>query len=83
MGYATDVGLKVTSVRAGSPAEKIFLKPGDVISKIDDKEVKYGGDIESAVAASTTGTIIVTGLDKAEIGGYGDMIQFEHKIKVR
>ena len=83
VGYATDEGLKVTSVRPGSPAEKIFLKPGDVISKIDDKEVKNGRDIESAVAASTSGTIKVTGLDKAEIGGYGDMIQFERKIKVR
>ena len=83
VGYATDDGFKVTSVREGSPATQIFLRPGDVISKIDDKEVKNDRDIESAVAASTSGTIKVTGLDKAEIGGYGDMIQFEREIKVR
>lgn len=79
VGYATDYGLKVTSVQAGSPAEKIFIKPGDVISKIDGKDVKNGRDIESAVAASTTGTIKVSGFTQAAIG----MISFEREIKVR
>jgi S1-C subfamily serine protease len=66
-------------VREGSPAAQILLRPGDVISKIDDKEVKNDRDIESAVAASASGTIKVAGLTETAIG----MIQFEREIKVR
>ena len=79
-GYPTDEGFKVTSVRAGSPAAQIFLKPGDVISKIDNQGVKSGQDIDAAVGASATGTVTVAGLTQTAAVG---MIPFEKKVKLR
>jgi S1-C subfamily serine protease len=79
VGHATENGFEVTSVRSGSPAEDILLKPGDVISKINDTEVHGGREIESAIAASSTGAIKVTGLTQTAMG----MIPFEREVKVR
>jgi hypothetical protein len=76
-GYATEDGFKVASVREGSPAEKIFLVPGDVISKIDDRAVKSGHDIDSAIAASASGMIKVAGLTQTGLS----MIPFEREVK--
>ncbi len=59
-GYATDKGLSVTSVRAGSPAEQIGIKPGDVVSKIDGQQVHSSHDIESAIGANPNGTVKVS-----------------------
>lgn len=78
-GSKSEDGFRVTSVRGGSPASQIFLRPGDVISKIDDTQVKDGQEIDSAVAASATGTVKVTGLTQTAIG----MIIFERGVKVR
>ena len=78
-GHATDDGFKVTSVREGSPAAQIFLRPGDTLTKIGDRGVKTGQDIDSAIAASATGATKVTGLTQTAIG----TIQFEREVKVR
>jgi len=60
-GYPTEDGYKVTSIRPGSPAERISLKPGDVITEIDGKSIHSAREIESAIAANPSGTVTVTG----------------------
>jgi Outer membrane protein beta-barrel domain len=67
-GYATDIGFKNTAVRPGSPAEQIFLKPADLVSKIDGREVHSSGDIEAAIAASQTGRVTVSCLIQTAVG---------------
>lgn len=52
----TDQGPKVTFVRPGSPAAQVGINPGDVLLRIDCQTVHSGSDIESAIAANTTGT---------------------------
>jgi S1-C subfamily serine protease len=63
-GYATEAGLRVTSVRAGSPAAQAGINASDIISKIDGKEVHSSLDIESAIATNASGTVSVTYLIK-------------------
>jgi len=58
VGYATDEGFKITSVRDGSPTAQIFMR-GDVIWEIDGKRVRSGQDVDSAIAANQEGTIKV------------------------
>jgi S1-C subfamily serine protease len=58
VGYATDEGFKVTSVRDGSPAAQILMR-GDVIWEIDGKRVRSGQDVDAALAANPGGTIKV------------------------
>ncbi len=71
--------LLVASVRPGTPAKQIFLRPGDVISKFDDKGVRSGQDIDSANAASASGAMKVTGPIHTVVG----MVPFEREVKVR
>lgn len=78
-GYAAEDGFEITSVREGSAAAQIFLRPGDTISKIDNSAVKTGQDIDSAIGASASGTIIVTGFTQTAVG----MISFEREVKTR
>ncbi len=61
---ATDQGVKVTFVRAGSPAAQVGISPGDVVLRIDCQQVHSSGDIESAIAANTSGTPWVSYLIK-------------------
>lgn len=58
VGYATEKGFKVTSVREGSVAERIFMR-GDVIMEIDGKSVRSAQDIDSALAANKRAAIKV------------------------
>jgi len=76
VGYPSDNGFTVTSVRAGSPAAQAGINAGDIISKIDGQEVHSSHDIESAIAANATGTVRVTYLIK---GAWST----EREIKVR
>ena len=78
VGYETENGFHVTSVRDGSPAEQIFIRPGDVIMKIDERVVKSAEGIDSAVAASASGIAKVTGLTQTIIGA----VQFERVVKL-
>jgi hypothetical protein len=80
VGYTVEDGFKVTSVRSGSPAERISLKPGDIVAKIDGKDVHTASDIESAVAASATGVITVIGFTHiVPVGG----VMFKREVNVR
>ena len=56
-GYASDNGFTVTSVWGGSPAAQGGIKAGDIISKIDGKQVHSSLDIEAAIAANASGTV--------------------------
>lgn len=77
-GHATTAGFQVDSVRAGSPA--VFLKPGDIVTKIDGREVHGSQDVQAAIAASTTGTIKVGFLLQTTAVG---MVNSEREVKVR
>lgn len=59
-GCATGDGLRVTSVRMGSLASQAGINVGDLVAKIDGRPVQSGRDIELAIAANKTGTIIVS-----------------------
>jgi S1-C subfamily serine protease len=58
-GDETDAGFRVTAVWPGSLTGQVDLKPGDVVSKINNKRVYNGRDIESAIAANPGATIIL------------------------
>jgi hypothetical protein len=73
---STNQGSQVTSVRAGSPAAQAGINPGDVLLRIDCQTVHSANDIDSAIAASTTGTPWVSYLIK------GAWLS-ERQIKVR
>jgi membrane-associated protease RseP (regulator of RpoE activity) len=61
---ATDQGLRVTFVRAGSPAAQVGINPGDVVLRIDCQQVHSSADIESAIAANISGAPWVSYLIK-------------------
>lgn len=48
-------GVKVNTVTKGSAAEKIGLKEGDVITKIDNKEIKDPDELAEAIRAHKPG----------------------------
>lgn len=73
---AAGQGVKVTFVRAGSPAAQVGINTGDVVLRIDCQEVHSGSDVESAIAANTSGTLWVNYLIK------GAWLS-EQQIKVR
>jgi opacity protein-like surface antigen len=64
-GCGGSVGFQVDSVHDGSLAERLGIRPGDVIVKIDGAEVRSAVDIESAVGRNSTGTLQVDYLIKA------------------
>jgi PDZ domain len=76
MVCSADGGLRVTSVRSGSPAARAAILPGDIVTSIDGRPVRTSNDIETAIAASISGTVKV-----------GYMVQgnflVEHEAKVR
>lgn len=79
VGYGTVEGFRVTSVREGSSAAQIFIRPGDVILKIDEKRTQSGEDIDAAVAESATGKIKVVGLTRTAVM----TVVFEREVNVR
>jgi PDZ domain-containing protein len=60
----TEQGLKVTLVQAGSPAAQVGINPGDVVLRIDCQQVHSVEDMESAIAANTSGAPWVSYLIK-------------------
>ena len=48
-GVAGDAGVMVARVEAGSPAEKAGIKVGDIVSRIDGKEVESSWDVSAKV----------------------------------
>src|SRR5262245_64031918 len=57
-------GLQVTDVIADGPADKAGLKPGDVMLKLDDIDLKDAetGDLVKQVAAMRPGMVVVVGV---------------------
>jgi membrane-associated protease RseP (regulator of RpoE activity) len=60
-----------------SPAIQIFIRPDDVILRIDERVVKSAEGIDSAVTASASGVVKVTGLTQTVIV----VVQFEREVK--
>jgi membrane-associated protease RseP (regulator of RpoE activity) len=52
---ANDGGASITAVRSGSPAADAGLEEGDVITKVDDTDVKNGNDLIDAVRSHDPG----------------------------
>jgi membrane-associated protease RseP (regulator of RpoE activity) len=59
MGCGVSGGFKVTSVHSGSPAARAGITPGDIVATIDGRPVHSSNEIETAIAANTSGTIRV------------------------
>ncbi len=55
-GLKNPVGALVSSVEAGSPAEKAGIQPGDVVLKADDREIKRTLDLSGHIANLKPGT---------------------------
>ncbi len=60
VGCSVENGLKVTTVRSGSPAIQAGISPGDIITEIDGRPVHSSHDIEAAIAGSASGTVKVS-----------------------
>jgi len=75
-GCSSSAGLTVASVRAGSPAAAAGISRGDVITSIDGRPVRNSREIETAIAANTSGTVKVSYMLK------GNWLT-EREVKVR
>ncbi len=51
-------GALISQVNKGSPAEKVGLKPGDVIVRFDGRDVGSAGQLRNFVAATAPGTTV-------------------------
>ena len=51
-------GALVSSVEKGSPAEKAGLKPGDILTRVDGKEIARAGELSLAVGNARPGATI-------------------------
>lgn len=60
--YGVQSGVTVSSVVAGSPAEKADLKVGDTIITVDGRPVKNGDDLVADIASRKPGTKVSLGL---------------------
>jgi serine protease Do len=52
---AVNTGALITSVTSGSPADKAGLRPGDVITKMDDEDISTTADLTSAIGSHQIG----------------------------
>jgi serine protease Do len=59
--YGVQSGITVSSVVAGSPAERAGLKVGDTIFSVDGKQVKTGDELVSDIARRKPGEKIALG----------------------
>ncbi len=59
--YGFKNGVLVQEVQAGGPAEKAGLKPGDIITTIDGRNIKDGDDLVNEIASRRPGSSIRLG----------------------
>ena len=59
--YGVQSGITVSSVVAGSPADRAGLKVGDTIFSVDGKQVKNGDELVSDIASRRPGNKITLG----------------------
>jgi serine protease Do len=52
---AVNTGALITSITSGGPADKAGLRPGDVITKMDDKDISTTEDLISAIGSHQVG----------------------------
>jgi len=52
---AVSAGVLITSMTSGSPADKAGLRPGDVITKLDNENVSTTDDLVSAIGSHQVG----------------------------
>ena len=59
--YGVQSGITISSVVAGSPAEKAGLKVGDTITSVDGKQMKNGDELVADIASRKPGTKVNLG----------------------
>jgi serine protease Do len=59
--YGFKNGVLVQQVQPGGPADKAGLKPGDIITSIDGRQVKDGDDLVNDIASRRPGTNVRLG----------------------
>jgi serine protease Do len=59
--YGFKTGVLVQEVQPGGPADKAGLKPGDVITSIDGRNIKDGNDLVDEIASRRPGSTIRLG----------------------
>ncbi|HET7105015.1 MAG TPA: Do family serine endopeptidase [Terracidiphilus sp.] len=59
--YGFKNGVLVQAVQPGGPADKAGMKPGDVITSIDGREIKDGDDLVNDIASRRPGSTIRLG----------------------
>jgi serine protease Do len=52
---SVDTGALITSITSGSPADKAGLRPGDVITKMDNENISTADDLVSAIGSHQVG----------------------------
>jgi serine protease Do len=69
--YGRKFGALVTGIADGTPAEKLGLKRGDLIIKVDDKEVESASSLKNIISSITPDTkVTITYLrDKKQLQG--------------
>jgi len=60
--YGFKNGVLVQEVQPGGPAEKAGIKPGDVITQIDGRNIKDGDDLVNEIASRRPGSSVRLGL---------------------
>lgn len=58
--FGVSQGVLVSSVEAGSPAEKAGLKAGDIITEADGVKIEDAGDLTSAISRKEEGEVTLT-----------------------
>ena len=60
--YGFKNGVLVQEIQPGGPADKAGLKPGDIITQIDGRQVKDGDDLVNEIASRRPGSTVRLGL---------------------
>jgi serine protease Do len=74
-GLARPAGALVSSVQKGSPAAEAGIRPGDVIQRVDGKEIVASSDLPALVADLAPGT-------RVKLGVWRDRGPHEIKVKI-
>ena len=72
IGLGKSTGALVRSVEAGGPAEKAGVEPGDIITKVDGKQIDKPGDLQRSIAGVKPGT--KSTLQVFRRGAYRDVV---------
>lgn len=60
------VGMRVTQVASGSNAQKIGLLPGDVVTRVNGRDLPQGLDLEEFLGISTPGDALTLSVRRAD-----------------